>query len=410
LADKEALVLPGPSKGDASIAGARFDDFELLEQIGRGGMGIVYKARQLSLDRFVAVKLLLDDQFQNSVQLDRFLGEARALAALDHPEIVKIYQIGHCEYGHYFAMDYVEGKSLEEMIAKGPLPIMATAALMTRLARAIHYAHGKGVIHRDLKPANILLKDMRRPVVMDFGLAKVAGKSANLTEQGMVLGTPAFMSPEQASDTGEPVGPHSDIYSLGAILYAALVGRPPFAEKTVLSTIMKVLSSEAPTSPRTLRPEIPAGLEKACLKALAKAPADRYPTALAFGEDLLPFAVSTASVRKKASLTSEAPAEKPTAVVLVAQKTGEQLRLNDLATVVGRAPECDRVLQFADVSKRHCQILVEKGQVIVEDLSSANGTFVNRKKIKRVVLKDGDILRISSHRFQVRLLTAESES
>ncbi len=231
------------AEGQPSHVGMKFGDFELMEELGRGGMGVVYKARQLSLDRPVALKMLLADHFQNAVVMQRFLAEARAVAALDHPDIVKIYQIGECTLGHYFAMEFLEGQPLSQVIEKGPLPVATAASLVMALARTMDYAHGKGIIHRDLKPANVMVSPNRRPVIMDFGIAKVTtGKSSFTTEQGVVIGTPSYMAPEQASDDAGPVAPYSDVYSLGAILYATLTGKAPFQEKTALSTILKVIS------------------------------------------------------------------------------------------------------------------------------------------------------------------------
>jgi serine/threonine-protein kinase len=391
------------SEGEKSHVGLKFGDFELVEELGRGGMGIVYKARQISLERSVALKMLLADDFQNSIVLQRFLSEARAVAALDHPDIVKIYQIGDCPLGHYFAMEYLEGQPLSNFIDKGPLPIATSASLVMGLARAIDYAHSKGIIHRDLKPGNIMINPIRRPVIMDFGIAKVTtGKNPFTTEQGVVIGTPSYMAPEQASEDNGPVGPHSDVYSLGAILYAMLTGRAPFQEKTALSTILKVIS-EPPPPLRSLRADVPPVLEEICMKCLQKQPSNRYPTAKALAEDLRRFRTQAgASKSDPVRIWSSAPS-----VVLTMPATGKQIRLKNAVTLVGRSSECDLVLKSAAVSKRHCQIFAEDKQIWIEDLQSANGTMVNGKRIERCQLQDGDRVEIAGHLFKVHLPQAE---
>jgi serine/threonine protein kinase len=404
-----------------NLIGVQFDGFEILEELGRGGMGVVYKARQVSLDRIVALKMLLSEHFRNPVILTRFLGEARAVAALDHPDIVKIYQIGQCPYGHYFAMEFVDGRPLEAIIKKGRLPITTCVSLMIPLARAIDYAHSQGVIHRDLKPANIMLKNMKRPIVMDFGIAKFTSKpnAGSVTQHGVVVGTPSYMSPEQATDGGDPVGPYSDVYSLGAILYAMLTGHPPFEEKTALNTILKVISPEPPPSIHAERPEVPDELERICLKCLAKKPGERYTTAKLLADELKQFrnSLGQSTVAYPAITPAPASVEEPAPppaelssanvkVALVIKATGKLVRISNLATLIGRASECDVILRSGDVSKRHCQILIEENGVWIEDLESANGTLVNGKLIKRCRLKDRDQLDVAGHSFQVRIKSA----
>jgi serine/threonine protein kinase len=406
-----------------SLIGAKFDGLEILEELGRGGMGVVYKARQIDLDRLVALKMLLADQFQNPTVLARFLAEAKAVAALDHPDIVKIYQIGQGAYGHYFVMEFIDGRSLDTVIKSAAVSIASAVGIMAQLAKAVDYAHSRGIIHRDLKPANIMLKQMRRAVVMDFGIAKVASreKSAAVTQHGVVVGTPSYMAPEQASDGADPVGPASDVYSLGAILYAMLTGRPPFEEKTALNTILKVISPEPPPPPSSLRSDVPAGLEQICLKCLAKRPADRYESAHALADALREFrAGQPADERLAASsilMSAPTPAPPPAVSVtdpivevrrepamivgLVIKSSGKRMRLTSLATVIGRASECDIILRSGRVSKRHCQVLVDGDRVSVEDLDSVNGTSVNGKQVRRAPLHDGDILDVAGHQFEV---------
>jgi serine/threonine protein kinase len=400
---------PGPalvaSLADAgSLKGYRFGDFELQDELGRGGMGIVFRARQLSLERPVAVKMLLADHFRNPTALARFLGEAKAAAALDHRDIVKVYQIGECPLGPYFVMEYIDGQSLEAFLAKGPLSIADAVGLGISLAKAVDFAHSKGVIHRDLKPGNIMISRSRRPIIMDFGIAKVVGRDTAVTQQGIVVGTPSYMAPEQASEGRAAVGPTADIYSLGAILYATLTGRAPFQEDTALSTILKLVSSEMPVPVRRLRKDTPEELERICFKCLQKNPIDRYARAADLADDLRRFRAGTptrASIPEIGGASSDW-ATLPT-VVLAVQSTGKKIRLRGPVTLIGRSSECDVILRSSEVSKRHCQILLEDDQVIVEDLSSFNGTWVNGKPVDRCRLKEGDILKVAGHGFEVRM-------
>jgi serine/threonine-protein kinase len=383
------------------LVGRTIGDFELLEEIGRGGMGVVFKARQISLDRTVALKMLLGDHLLDPVRRARFLTEARTMAGLDHPSIVRIYQIGECELGHYFAMEYVDGHTLEKLVAKKrPVPLGWAACVMAVVADAIQHAHSKGIIHRDLKPANIMIDARKRPVVMDFGIAKYLGQSTSLTQLGTIMGTPAFMAPEQAGEDLVPVGPHSDIYALGAILYMLLTGVPPYDGPTPLSTILKVLEPGPPRAPRELRPDAPPELERIVMKCMAKRPADRYHSAGALADELRRFR-SDKTTRK---LPPVAPALR---VVLTVESSGKKIRLHKPVTLVGRAPECSVLLRAADVSKHHCQIKIETGQVVVEDLGSANGTYVNGQRIEKAVLEHGDELRVADHVFRVRIVAGE---
>jgi serine/threonine protein kinase len=388
----------------ASLVGSCFGDFELLDEVGRGGMGVVFKAKQKSLDRVVALKLLPTDPSRSQTVLARFLAEARAAAALAHPNIVTIFQVGECAFGHYFAMEYVDGPTLEAVLRKGRLPIPWAVGLLIPVAEALHYAHGKGIIHRDLKPANIVIDHNRRPVIMDFGIAKMVGQTANLTQEGVIVGTPAFMSPEQARSGATPVGPRSDVYSLGAILYTLLAGRLPFDEGTTVDTLLKVVSPDPPRPVRDFRPEVPVALERVCLKCLSKDPADRPRTARALADGLR---------RIKAILPSTKPGlssvrRKVPSVLLVARETGKPVRLFNGTTLIGRASDCDIVLKAQDVSKRHCQILLEGGRVVLEDLDSSNGTCVNGQAVEKCVLQDGDEVDIAGYVFTVRLPAGKS--
>ena len=262
-----------------------FGDYELLEEIGRGGMGVVYKARQESLNRTVALKLILAGQFASQQDLQRFHAEAEAAANLDHPGIVPIYEVGEQTGQHYFSMGYVPGKSLAEQIMDGPLPPREAAVCIEKLAEAVAFAHERGVIHRDLKPGNVFLDQNGEPKVTDFGLAKRVGGEGDLTASGQVLGTPSYMPPEQASGKIDEITPRSDVYSLGAVLYASVTGRPPFQAANTLDTLMQVIEHE-PVSPRVVNADVPQDLATICLKCLEKDPRKRYASASAVAEEL----------------------------------------------------------------------------------------------------------------------------
>ena len=265
-----------------------FGDYELLEVIARGGMGVVYKARQVSLNRTVALKMILAGQLASEADVQRFHTEAEAAANLQHPNIVAIHEVGEHEGQHYFSMDYVEGKSLAEMVREHPLPAKQAAAYLKTIAEAIHYAHQEGVLHRDLKPSNILIDGADHARITDFGLAKRAADERGLTLTGQLLGTPSYMPPEQAEGKRGEVGPHSDVYSLGAVLYELLTGRPPFRAETAFATVAQVLRAE-PAAPRLLNSEIPRDIETVCLKCLEKEPRRRYASAQALADELRRF-------------------------------------------------------------------------------------------------------------------------
>jgi serine/threonine-protein kinase len=390
------VTIDAPGAAAASLVGSCFGDFEILAEVGRGGMGIVLKARQKSLDRIVAVKLLLREHKDNPVVMARFQSEARAAAALSHPNIVNVYQVGDCPLGPYLVMEYIDGGSLETRLQKGPVSIGSAVNLLIVVTEAVHYAHSKGIIHRDLKPGNVMIDALRRPVVMDFGIAKFVGKASALTQQGAILGTPAYMPPEQAGEEFAQVGPHSDVYSLGAILYTLLTGKLPYEAETALRTILKVVGPEMPPPVRSLRPEVPATLERICMTCLNKQPADRYPTARALADELRRFRTAAAS-------RSGPPTQKATLASLLLIAPDKQIRLLPGTTVLGRAADCDLVLRAADVSKHHCRIVFGPGEVIVEDLGSANGTVVNGEVVERAALNEGDRLTIAGHTFEIRL-------
>ena len=265
-----------------------FGEYKLLHEIARGGMGVIYKARQVRLNRIVALKMILTGQLASEADLVRFRTEAEAAAALQHPNIVAVHEVGEHEGQCYFTMDFVEGQSLASLIRESPLSAVRAAHYVRTLAEAMQYAHEKGTLHRDLKPANVLIDRFDKPQITDFGLAKRIAGGSDLTGTGQILGTPSYMPPEQAQGKHDQIGPPSDVYALGAILYELLTGRPPFRAETPLDTLMQVLDAE-PAAPRLLNPTVPRDLEDICLKCLEKAPHARYPSAQALADDLGAF-------------------------------------------------------------------------------------------------------------------------
>jgi len=262
-----------------------FGDYEIVRELARGGMGVVFEARQISLNRSVAVKMILAGQLADEMEVKRFYTEAEAAANLDHPGIVPIFEVGQHDGQHYFSMGFVEGQSLAGLLVAGPLAARKAAELMIKVADAIAYAHHRGLIHRDLKPANILLDRDGNPRVTDFGLAKKVQGDSGLTGSGQIMGTPSYMPPEQAGGRRGDVGVAADVYSLGATLYALITGRPPFQAATAVDTVLQVLSDE-PVPPRRLNASIPLDLETICLKCLEKEPFRRYATASELAADL----------------------------------------------------------------------------------------------------------------------------
>jgi serine/threonine protein kinase len=275
-----------------------FDDYEPAAEIGRGGMGVVYRARQTSLDRQVALKMILRGALASPEDVARFRAEAEAAARLNHPNIVQVFEVGEHLGQPFFSMQHVEGTTLSRMIADGPLPSREAARLLIPVCRAVAEAHRNGVLHRDLKPSNILIDEDGRPFVTDFGLAKriqpigqtqiqegAAADVDSLTNSGAIIGTPSYMAPEQAAGQRGQIGEASDVYSLGAILYATLTGRPPFQSVSPVDTILMVLEQE-PVPPRVLNPGADADLEMIAMKCLQKPTDLRYRDAAALADDL----------------------------------------------------------------------------------------------------------------------------
>jgi len=260
-------------------------DYELLEEIARGGMGVVYRARQSSLKRIVAVKMIRSGEFAGEAEVKRLRAEAEAAANLKHPNIVAIHEIGEHDGRHYFSMDFVAGKNLAQTVGGQPAPARQAAEWLKAIAEAVQFAHQRGVLHRDLKPQNILVDAEGRPHVTDFGLAKDLHADSGVTQTGAVMGSPSYMAPEQARGRNDLVGPASDVYSLGAVLYELLTGRAPFRGASAMETLHRVANDE-PARPRSLNQDAPADLETICLKCLEKDPLRRYPTARALAEDM----------------------------------------------------------------------------------------------------------------------------
>ncbi|MHC2068562.1 serine/threonine-protein kinase [Bremerella sp. T1] len=276
---------PIPEKLSQLKLPIRFGDYELLEEIGRGGMGVVYKARQVSLNRTVAVKMILKAQLASEDELTRFLSEAESAARLSHPGIVPVYEVGQRDGRYYFSMKYIEGETLSQRLARGPLPSKEAARMMRIISSAVHEAHQHGILHRDLKPSNILIDRNDCPVVTDFGLAKqVTSDVDSITRSGAIIGTPAFMAPEQASGDRGAVGVASDVYGLGTILFAMITGQPPFQGRTPVDVLLKVLEQDPPF-PHQVNARVDRDLEMITLRCLQKPIDLRYPDAQLLCQD-----------------------------------------------------------------------------------------------------------------------------
>jgi TolB-like protein/tRNA A-37 threonylcarbamoyl transferase component Bud32/Tfp pilus assembly protein PilF len=281
----DASVPPGSKTPWAATMLGELGDYELLEEIGRGAQGVVFRARQKSLNRTVALKVISLGQWASKAHLKRFRREAEAAASLDHPSIVPIYEVGECDGSCYFSMKFVEGGQLDEVVRRAPMSIRQAAELIAKVARTVDYAHEHGILHRDIKPGNILLDAKGEPHLTDFGLARLVESESSVTQTLDVLGTPSYMAPEQAVRNNAAVSSATDVYGLGAVLYQLLTGHPPFAGGTTYETI-KLLEDTEPRPPRLWNPKVDRDLSTICLKCLEKDPKRRYSSALGLAEDL----------------------------------------------------------------------------------------------------------------------------
>ena len=316
---KDATRAAVKTKYEFSEPPSSVGEYELLEEVGRGGLGVVYKARQKKLDRSVALKMMLGGTAATEQDQQRFRQEAEAVAKLDHPNIVPVYEVGETDGQLYFSMKYVSGETLAQRLQRGPIPVREAILMMVALCEAISEAHKHGIVHRDLKPSNILLDQHGHPYITDFGLAKqLESQKLTLTETGAILGTPGYLSPEQASAGRQQVSKPSDIYSLGALLYAMLTGAPPFEGATPVQTIMKVLEQD-PIPPRMINAEIDPDLQLIVMKCLQKPQELRYHTVEALRKDLLAWQnhdpISARSSRFR-DIMNRAFRESPNAVIL----------------------------------------------------------------------------------------------
>jgi eukaryotic-like serine/threonine-protein kinase len=291
----QALLTPDDVPTQPSPAAAppapKVPGYEIRQELGRGGMGVVYLARHLKLDRLVALKMILTGPATSAAELTRFGLEAEAVASLQHPNIVQVFETGTADGHPYIAMEYVPGGSLAQATRTAPVSPRDAAKLVRTLAEGVQHAHERGIVHRDLKPANVLLAADGTPKIADFGLVKRLDDLATLTHTGAILGTPCYMAPEQAAGAGREVGPLSDVYALGAVLYELLTGRPPFQGQSPLEVLDRV-RTEDPVPPRAVRLKVPRDLETICLTCLRKEPGKRYGRALAVAEDLGRFLAS----------------------------------------------------------------------------------------------------------------------
>src|SRR6266487_165621 len=286
VAASDAIAEPhGEKETRAAPLPREFGDYELLEEIGRGGQGVVFRAWQKSLNRTVAVKIIEIGQLTTSARLKRLRREAEAAAKLNHPGIVPVYEVGERDGTYYFSMRFVEGDALDEVVDRGSMSVRQVAELIAKVARTVHYAHEHGILHRDIKPGNILLDTSGEPHLTDFGLARLVEVDSTVTDTEQIMGTPSYMAPEQAMGHKAQLTGTTDVYGLGAVLYQLLTSHPPFAAATASETIRLLVETD-PRQPRFLNRKIDRELSTICLKCLEKDPNRRYPSALALAEDL----------------------------------------------------------------------------------------------------------------------------
>jgi tRNA A-37 threonylcarbamoyl transferase component Bud32 len=368
-----------PNSPPAAPPRPHFGDYELLEEIAQGGMGVVYRARQVRLNRVVALKMILSGQLATSVEVQRFRTEAAAAARLDHPHLVPIYEIGEHEAQHFFTMKLVEGGSLAELSAKCGMRnaewMRRAAGLVATIARAVHFAHQHGILHRDLKPTNILLNEQGQPQLTDFGLAKIAEQDTRLTQSRTVMGSANYMSPEQARGQSKELTTAADAYSLGAILYELLTGRPPFRGESFVETLRAVTESD-PIRPSALNAEVDRDLETICLKCLEKSPQHRYPSAEALALDLERWIEGEPIVARPASTwerTVKWARRKPAIAALLALVV-----LVGLAGLGGVVWEWRRAEQKAFAEAQQRQLAQTTAQTLRRNLYAADMNLAQR--------------------------------
>jgi serine/threonine protein kinase len=395
-------------------SGRTIGSYQITEEIGQGGMAVVYRAYQPQLERWVAIKILQATEASGKQFLSRFRREARAIAALRHPNVLTIYDYGE-EHGiAYIVMEYVPGGTLKAHLTGQPMEWPDVATLIIPMGRALAYAHSQSIVHRDVKPANILLPRPNWPLLADFGLVKLVGRQRGITRPGVTIGTPAYFSPEQAA--GEDVDHRSDIYGLGIVLYELLTGQIPFKTDSPIEMMFRRLR-ESPTPPRRLNPRITPQLEAVILQSLARDPAARHPTMEALVNDLSQIPGATGRALQPPS-PATAPASATARLGALSQVAGSRLIVTGTGAVlplpqkeevlIGRAgpqvtPQPDVDLGphgggEAGVSRRHARLLYCPEGWLLEDLQSTNGTFLNTMQMlpgQPARVRTGDIIRCS---------------
>jgi predicted Ser/Thr protein kinase len=375
--------------------------YEVLGELGRGGMGVVYKARHIPLNRLVALKMILAGAHAGPEQRARFKREAEAVARLQHPNVVQVYDVGEQNGLPFFSLEFVEGGSLNRKLAGAPQPARPAAALVETLARAMHVAHQRGIVHRDLTSANVLLTAEGAPKITDFGLAKMlAGEGGVHTQTDAILGTPSYMAPEQASGKGE-VGPATDVYALGAVLYEMLTGRPPFRAATALDTVAQVVSEE-PIAPRLLQSGVPRDLETICLKCLEKEPARRYGSAAALADDCAAFLrgepIAARPVGRAERLWRWARRNRAVAGLLTA------LVLVTVAGFAGVVSLLVLAVQRGDLAEANFKAADEQKRLAQTNFERAEANFKAADEQKRRAEKENDRFRHTLYASQTHLI------